>query len=101
MAQSIGERIDAEIANNKVMVFSKSYCPFANATKQLLQSKNIEFGVIELDQDASGTDIQNALKTKTGQSTVPNVFINGQHIGGNSDVQALNNSGELMNKVNA
>ena len=41
MAQSIGERIDAEIANNKVMVFSKSYCPFANATKQLLQSKNI------------------------------------------------------------
>ena len=101
MAQSIGDRIDAEIADNKVLVFSKSYCPFANATKQLFQSKGVEFKAIELDQDAAGTDIQNALKTKTGQSTVPNVFINGQHIGGNSDVQALNNSGELMNKVNA
>lgn len=56
---------------------------------------------MELDLDPIGAEIQNALKTKTGQSTVPNIFINGQHIGGNSDLQALNESGELLNKVNA
>ncbi len=35
-----------------------------------------------------GSDIQAALQEITGQRTVPNVFINHQHIGGNSDVQA-------------
>ena len=37
----------------------------------------------------NGADIQNTLKSMTGQSTVPNVWIAGKHIGGNSDIQAL------------
>jgi glutaredoxin 3 len=35
-----------------------------------------------------GADIQNALQELTGQRTVPNIFINHQHIGGNSDLQS-------------
>ena len=35
-----------------------------------------------------GADIQNALREITNQSSVPNIFINKQHIGGNSDLQA-------------
>lgn len=35
-----------------------------------------------------GSAIQATLKEMTGQSTVPNIFINKQHIGGNSDLQA-------------
>ena len=101
MAQSLSDRIDAEIAGNKVMVFSKSSCPFCVQTKNLLQSQGIAFKAIELDHEASGADMQNTLQQKTGQRTVPNIFINGQHIGGNSDIQTLNNSGQLMNRVNA
>ena len=37
----------------------------------------------------NGADIQNTLKSMTGQSTVPNVWINGKHIGGNDDTQKL------------
>lgn len=36
-----------------------------------------------------GADIQDALQELTGQRSVPNIFINKQHIGGNSDLQAL------------
>ena len=100
MADLIAE-IDATIAANKVVVYSKSYCPHAGATKQLLQSKGVQFFCLELDQIPNGGDIQNALAQKTGQRTVPNVFIGGDHIGGNSDVQQLNSSGQLDAKIAA
>ena len=88
-------QIQAEIDGNNVMVYSKSYCPFAKQTKDLLASKGIAAKIVELDQVANGADIQNKLKEMTGQGTVPNVFIKGKHIGGNSDIQALNQAGNL------
>ena len=82
-------QIKSDIEGNKVMVYSKSYCPFAAQTKQLLSSNGIAAKILELDQEGNGAEIQATLKTMTNQSTVPNVFINGKHIGGNSDIQAL------------
>lgn len=52
--------------------------------------------VIELDEHADGSQIQNALATMTGQRSVPNVFVKGQHIGGNDDTQAAARSGTLQ-----
>jgi len=43
-----------------------------------------------------GPELQDALKEWTGQRTVPNVFINGKHIGGCDDTMALNNDGKLV-----
>ena len=63
--------------------------------KTLLQSLNQDYKVIELDQIPKGSAIQNGLQELTGQRTVPNVFINGKHIGGNSDIQALHSQGKL------
>ena len=60
-----------------------------------MQSLNQDYKVIELDQIAKGSAIQNGLQELTGQRTVPNVFINGKHIGGNSDIQALHSQGKL------
>lgn len=48
-----------------------------------------------------GAEIQNALLEITGQKTVPNVFIGGQHIGGNSDVQELKIANQLEPKIKA
>ena len=93
---SLRATIEQEIAQNKVMVYSKSYCPFASQTKELLRSKGIEFKAVELDQVANGAAIHTALKAYSGQNTVPNVYINGKHIGGNSDIQSLNSSGKLV-----
>jgi glutaredoxin 3 len=64
-----------------------------------LNAKNV--GIVELDNEADGSAIQEYLQEKTGQRTVPNVFINGKHIGGNSDVQDLLSKGELQKLIEA
>lgn len=70
---------------HKVVVFSKSYCPYASKAKQTLQSEGAVFHVVELDQRADGSTIQAALADMTGRRTVPNVFIGGKNIGGADD----------------
>ncbi|KAL9051250.1 MAG: hypothetical protein Q9162_006139 [Coniocarpon cinnabarinum] len=75
------------IDDNAVAVFSKSYCPFCKATKQLLSDNGANFYTIELDQVDDGAAIQDALEEMTSQRSVPNVFIKQQHIGGNSELQ--------------
>ena len=76
-------------------MFSKSYCPYCKQTKDTLAQFLKDYYVIELDQDENGADIQNYLREKTGQNTVPSVFINQKHIGGNSDLSSLKSSGKL------
>ena len=69
-------------------MFSKSYCPYCNSTKKLLNETGAKYYAIELDQVDDGNDIQAALQEISGQRTVPNIFIGKKHIGGNSDLQA-------------
>jgi glutaredoxin 3 len=96
---SARETVEAKVSSTPVVVYSKSYCPYCTKTKALLQSLNVTFEAIELDQVADGDDLQDALKDITGQSTVPNTFIGGSSVGGNSDVQKLNNNGELLSRL--
>lgn len=77
------------IDENAVMVFSKSYCPYCNNTKRILDGLNAKFKAVELNQEADGDEIQAALAKISGQRTVPNIFIGQKHIGGNSDLEAL------------
>lgn len=83
------------IESHDVVIFSKSYCPFCKRAKKLLTDENITFEAVELDLHPKGADIQKALLDKTGQRTVPNVFIKGQHIGGSDALQAAQTSGRL------
>jgi len=85
-----------EIDSNDVVVFSKSYCPFCDKTKDLLKNMGVEFAVHELDQMENGAEIQTALLDMTGQRSVPNVFVKQQHIGGNDDTQLAAKKGKLQ-----
>lgn len=78
-----------------MVVFSKSFCPFCKKTKELLEDMNIEAKVYELNKMDDGADIQDALLEMSGQRTVPNVFVKGEHLGGNDDTQAAAKSGKL------
>lgn len=92
----------AEIEKNKVVIFSKSYCPYCTKTKDLFSGLKVDGTVIfELDNMDNGADIQAALLDMTGQRTVPNVFIKGKHVGGNDDVQGANKSGKLKELLGA
>jgi len=95
------EQVEKLITDNKVMVFSKTTCPFCVKIKQLFDSLKIKYEVLELDQEAEGPAIQAALAEKSGQRTVPNVFINEKHVGGCDDTFKLHNENKLMGLVQA
>jgi glutaredoxin 3 len=78
-----------------VVIYSKSYCPFCTKTKDLFKGMGVEAKVYELDNMDDGAAIQAALGELTGQRTVPNVFVTGKHIGGNSEAQSAAQAGTL------
>ena len=58
---------------------------------------NVDFEVQELDEMGDeGIELQMALFDKTKQKSVPNVFVNGEHLGGNDDTQAAARNGKLQ-----
>ena len=109
--------VDDMVANNKVMVFSKSYCPFCKMAKDSLNSTGVKYGLAELDEkgiiiisvllfyynvalhcaDSSECSaIQDYLLQLTGARSVPRVFIGGKCIGGGSETRALQDQGKLV-----
>ncbi|KAL4399495.1 Glutaredoxin [Malassezia pachydermatis] len=93
---------DKLISEHLVAVFSKSYCPYCKRAKQVIAGLNLEsnkIGLLELDEMKEGPDVQDYLLQKTGQRTVPNIFINGKHLGGCDDILRAQQSGELEKLV--
>ncbi len=87
----------SEISSNDIVVFSKSYCPYCAATKELFTGLGVDFKVHELDKMGdAGPELQMTLFKMTGQKTVPNVFVKGNHVGGNDATQAAAKSGKLQ-----
>ncbi|EIM20349.1 glutaredoxin [Wallemia mellicola CBS 633.66] len=96
---AIAQLVEKTIADNVIAVFSKSYCPFCTRTKNLIKQLPVKpdnVAILELDERPDGADIQAYLLDKTGQRSVPNVFVKQQHIGGNDDFQAAHASGKIV-----
>ena len=94
--------INGEIGSNQVVVFSKTYCPYCVATKELFKKQ--EFSGInvvyhELDKRSDGSDIQATLLDMSGQRTVPSVWIGGKFVGGNSETQTAYRTGDLQSML--
>jgi glutaredoxin 3 len=77
----------------KVEVYSTSYCPYCMRAKALLRSKGIEFEEIDVTDDP---DLRaQMVELSGGRRTVPEIFINGEIIGGCDELYALEETGEL------
>ncbi|KAL7687199.1 putative glutaredoxin, Thioredoxin-like superfamily [Plasmopara halstedii] len=87
------------IAKEKVLVFSKTHCPYCARVKSTLEIIGAKYQVVELDTRDDGTQIQSLLLDLTGQRTVPNIFIGGKHIGGCDDIIALHAKSELSSML--
>lgn len=96
---AIKQLVESAISSNNVMMFSKSYCGYCAKAKNILKTKGIIYEAIELDQRTDGVDIQDYLATKTGQRSVPNIFIKSKHIGGSSDLADIDKNGNLKKLV--
>mmetsp|Transcript_46058 Transcript_46058/g.87878 ORF Transcript_46058/g.87878 Transcript_46058/m.87878 type:complete len:191 (+) Transcript_46058:134-706(+) len=95
------ELIKKKNEENMVIVYSKSWCPFCTQVKSLFQKLNVDATVVELDGIVEEQEILDALYGMTGQRTVPNVFVGGQHVGGCDDTMHLNQTGELKKMLEA
>lgn len=96
------EIVDKAIAENTVVVFSKTWCPYSKKAKALLKEKysDAQTTIFELDEREDGGELQNYLQEKTGQRTVPNIFIKQQHIGGSDDLTALHSEDGIRALLN-
>ncbi|KAF6216591.1 hypothetical protein GE061_000934 [Apolygus lucorum] len=96
----VGEQVKKFSTINSIAVFSKSWCPYCKKAKELLDTYGAPYKVWEIDLEGDESTIQSSLAEMTGQKTVPNIFINGSHIGGFSDLSALNDGGQLKELIN-
>jgi len=88
--------VEEKIKNNHVMMFSKTTCPYCAKVKNLFNELNVQYTVFELDLENNMSDLQDALVQKSGQRSVPNVFINQKHVGGCDDTLKAHAEGTLL-----
>jgi glutaredoxin 3 len=77
----------------KVEIYTKAWCGFCARAKALLASKGISFE--EYDITVGGPKRTEMLERANGGTTVPQIFIDGRHIGGSDDMAALDRQGKL------
>lgn len=77
----------------KVTLYTKDYCPHCKAAKALLTSKGVAFVNYEVSTDPLLR--AEMIARSGGRKTVPQIFIGDFHVGGNSDLAALNAAGNL------
>jgi glutaredoxin 3 len=77
----------------KVEIYTKAFCPYCHRAMRLLASKGVE--PVEYDITMGGPKRTEMLERAPGRTTVPQVFIDGRHIGGSDDLAALDRQGGL------
>jgi len=78
---------------SKIVIYTKAWCPYCDAAKDLLRKKNAAFDEISVDGDAAA---QRAMAARAdGRSTVPQIFIGETHVGGCDDLYGLEQAGRL------
>ena len=87
------------MASKEVVIYTTMFCPYCHSAKALLQRKRVAFQEKKVDGDRAA---RRALaELAGGRTSVPQIFIDGQHIGGCDDLYALDGSGELDHLLTA
>ncbi len=79
--------------SSKVEIYTTLFCPFCIQAKQLLESKKLIYD--EMDVTARLSLRKTMTERAGGRTSVPQIFIDGQHIGGCDELLDLERSGQL------
>ena len=77
----------------KVEIYTGPSCAFCDFAKALLDRKGISYKEIFIGDDAN--KMEEMIKKSNGMRTVPQIFIDGKHIGGNDKLHTLERDGKL------
>ena len=97
MSDRVRARIDELVKSNKVFIFMKGtpafpMCGFSAATVQILDAVGLPYDTFDVLEDA---EVREGVKSYSNWPTIPQVFVNGQLIGGCDIVRELHERGEL------
>ncbi len=76
-----------------IEIYTQPWCPYCKRAMHLLTSKGVEFR--EIDARHGSTEREESRRRSGGRTSVPQIFINGQHVGGCDDLVALDRAGKL------
>jgi glutaredoxin 3 len=76
-----------------VEIYTKFFCPYCARAKKLLEGKGVQYEEHDISMDAGKR--AEMMQRAMGRHTVPQIFIDGRHIGGSDDLAALDRSGGL------
>lgn len=76
-----------------VEIYTKDYCPYCKKAKELLTKKKVTFTEYDVTYDQE--KFEEMVERSFGRRTVPQIFINGTHIGGCDDMHELDDKGKL------
>ncbi len=101
MSPEVKEKIDGLVASNKILVFMKGtklmpQCGFSNNVAQILNSLGAPYEAVDVLADY---DIRQGIKEYSNWPTIPQVYINGEFIGGSDIMIELYQSGKLQEMV--
>ncbi len=77
----------------RVEIYSGDFCPYCMRAKALLKKKGVDF--VEYNVQRQPELREEMLERSGGRRTIPQIFIDGRHIGGCDDLYALDRRGEL------
>jgi glutaredoxin 3 len=76
----------------EVIIYSTAVCPYCVAAKNFLKSRGLGYSEVRIDTDPEQRKL---MMERTRRSSVPQIFINGQHVGGYEELVALDRAGGL------
>ena len=77
----------------RVEIYSKFLCPYCARAKKLLGEKGADYEEYDITMDSNKR--AEMIQRANGRSTVPQIFIDGRHVGGSDDLAALEREGQL------
>jgi glutaredoxin 3 len=77
----------------EIEIYTQPWCPYCSRAISLLASKGAAFR--EIDAPHGSAERQESIRRSGGRTTVPQIFIDGRHIGGSDDLAALDRAGGL------
>jgi glutaredoxin 3 len=81
---------------SKVLIYTSPFCAHCHAALALLAQKGVDVDEINV---AMVPGAREDMVEKSGRRSVPQIFIGGEHIGGNNELRALDISGELDKRL--
>jgi monothiol glutaredoxin len=101
MNPEVKEKIDQLVTDNKVLVFMKGnklmpQCGFSNTVVQILNTLGVPYFTVDILQDP---EIRQGIKEYSNWPTIPQVYINGEFVGGSDILIELYQNGELQQIV--